>query len=207
MRLVHRIALVVLVLASVLGVPAGGVRAAELVMFEDPACPWCRRWHAEIGPAYPRTVEGRTAPLRRFHIRDQARAGVLLQRPITVTPTFVLAEEGREVGRIGIPRRRLFLWPAREPSQVEGAIVRASAQRCPFRLRPPGRVADRPRDETSAAGERKAGLSLRTHRLKQTHTCEEPAVRRERVRWRGCASSGVETPLPRHGWQAGIRCG
>ena len=109
MRLVHRIALAVLVLASVLGVPAGGVPAAELVMFEDPACPWCRRWHAEIGPAYPRTVEGGAAPLRRFHIRDQARAGVLLQRPITVTPTFVLADEGREIGRIvGYPGEEFF---------------------------------------------------------------------------------------------------
>jgi hypothetical protein len=106
---VLRIALAALVIASVLATQHGGVCAAELVMFEDPACPWCRRWHAEIGPAYPRTAEGRAAPLRRLHIRDQARAGVLLQRPITVTPTFVLAEEGREIGRIvGYPGEEFF---------------------------------------------------------------------------------------------------
>jgi hypothetical protein len=109
MYFVHKIAFAMLVLAGALLLHGGSVHAAELVMFEDPACPWCRRWHAEIGPAYPRTVEGRAAPLRRFHIRDQARAGVLLQRPITVTPTFVLAEEGREIGRIvGYPGEELF---------------------------------------------------------------------------------------------------
>jgi len=100
MHVLQKIALVVLVLAGALIAHGANVRAAELVMFEDPGCPWCRRWHAEIGPAYPRTVEGKAAPLRRHHIREQARAGVLLKQPIIVTPTFVLAEEGREIGRI-----------------------------------------------------------------------------------------------------------
>ena len=80
--------------------PAAGARAAELVMFEDPACPWCRRWHREIGPAYPATGEGKRAPLRRVLIGEQSTAGVALERPVTVTPTFVLAEDGRELGRI-----------------------------------------------------------------------------------------------------------
>ena len=87
----------------------GSVRAAELVMFEDPGCAWCRRWHAEFGPAYPLSAEGQAAPLWRIHIRDQATAGVLLERPITATPTFVLAEEGRETGRIvGYPDDEFF---------------------------------------------------------------------------------------------------
>jgi len=52
--------------------------------------------------------------MRRSHIRDQALAGVLLERPITVTSTFVLAEEGREIGRIvGYPGEDFFLRPAR----------------------------------------------------------------------------------------------
>ena len=78
-------------------------------MFEEPSCRWCRRWHAEIGPAYSLTAEGQAAPLRRLHIRDQTIAGVLLERPITMTPTFVLAEEGREIGRIvGYPGEDFF---------------------------------------------------------------------------------------------------
>jgi thioredoxin-related protein len=86
--------------AAALVAVAQGVAAAELVMFEDPGCPWCRRWHAEIGPGYPRTDEGRLAPLRRVDIKDQAKAGVALKQPVIVTPTFVLVEDGQEVGRV-----------------------------------------------------------------------------------------------------------
>jgi hypothetical protein len=83
--------------------------AAELVMFESPACPWCRRWHAEIGPGYPRTEEGRLAPLRRIDITEQARAGVALKQPVSATPTFVLIEDGHEVGRVvGYPGAEFF---------------------------------------------------------------------------------------------------
>ena len=106
---VHKIAFAVLVLAGALVAQGGSLRAAELVMFEEPNCPWCRRWHAEIGPAYSLTAEGQAAPLRRSHIRDQAHVGVLLERSITVTPTFVLADEGREIGRIvGYPGEEFF---------------------------------------------------------------------------------------------------
>jgi protein-disulfide isomerase len=88
---------------------AAQAMAAELVMFEDPACPWCRRWHQEIGPAYPATAEGKRAPLRRVIIEDQENVGVVLERPVTATPTFVLAEDGRELGRIvGYPGEDFF---------------------------------------------------------------------------------------------------
>jgi len=100
MHVAHKITLVVSVLRGALVAHCGGVRAAELVMFEDPSCSWCRVWHAEIGPVYALTAEGEAAPLRRAYIRDQVLAGVALERPITVTPTFVLVDEGREIGRI-----------------------------------------------------------------------------------------------------------
>jgi hypothetical protein len=91
-----------LALLLVAGLLAGGtaLRAAELVMFDDPACSWCRRWNAEIAPSYPHSEEGRQAPLRRVPIRDQANAGIALARPITVTPTFVLVHDEQEVARI-----------------------------------------------------------------------------------------------------------
>jgi len=85
--------------------------AAELLMFDDPGCVWCRRWNAEIAPSYPKTREGQQAPLRRVPIRDQARAGVALARPINVTPTFVLVENGEEVGRIDGYAGKDFFYP------------------------------------------------------------------------------------------------
>jgi hypothetical protein len=88
---------------------AGSTQAAELVMFDDPGCSWCRRWHAEIGPGYPHSPEGKLAPLRRVHIRDQGSAGVRLASPVRGTPTFVLAENGQEIGRIvGYPGSDFF---------------------------------------------------------------------------------------------------
>jgi hypothetical protein len=107
--LAHRLALAGLLLMAGLVVAASGVQTAELVMFEDAACSWCRRWHAEIGPGYPHSEEGQRAPLRRVDIRDLHMSGVSLASPVRATPTFVLVEDGREVGRIvGYPGADFF---------------------------------------------------------------------------------------------------
>src|SRR5215467_533486 len=95
-----RAALGVATLVSTLLAGAAGALGAELLMFEDAGCVWCRRWNAEIAPSYSHTREGQRAPLRRVPIRDQARAGVALARPVNGTPTFVLVEDGQEIGRI-----------------------------------------------------------------------------------------------------------
>ena len=105
----RKLAFAVVLFAGALVALGANAHAAELVMFERPGCPWCKRWHTEIGPAYPLTTEGKAAPLRRHHIRDQTLAGITLSRPVAVTPTFVLAEGGREVGRIvGYPGEDFF---------------------------------------------------------------------------------------------------
>jgi hypothetical protein len=93
---------------------AAGARAAELLMFDDPNCVWCRRWNAEIGPGYSRSPEGQQAPLRRIYIRDQSKAGVALARPINATPTFVLVEDAQEVGRIAGYAGPDFFYPMLE---------------------------------------------------------------------------------------------
>jgi len=112
--MVCKLALGALMLLAGLFASVAGTLAAELLMFDDPACVWCRRWNAEIGPGYPRSAEGQQAPLRRIHIRDQANAGVALARPINATPTFVLVDEGQEVGRIAGYAGRDFFYPMLE---------------------------------------------------------------------------------------------
>lgn len=83
--------------------------AAELLMFEDRGCGYCKRWHAEIGPGYSRSAEGRRAPLRRVNLSSSATGGAALSRPVTITPTFVLVSRGREVGRVvGYPGAEFF---------------------------------------------------------------------------------------------------
>lgn len=74
--------------------------AAELLMLEQPGCVWCARFDAEIAPAWPRTEEGRLAPLRRVDITGEWPADLAHIRKERFTPTFVLMDEGRELGRI-----------------------------------------------------------------------------------------------------------
>lgn len=95
------------VLACCVALPA---QAAELIMFEEAGCVWCRRWHAEVGIAYPKTPEGKRAPLRRLDISQTSRAGVTLASRVTMTPTFVLAQDGREIGRITGHPGADFFW-------------------------------------------------------------------------------------------------
>ncbi|MBW3098395.1 transcriptional regulator [Pseudohoeflea sp. DP4N28-3] len=95
-----------LVLALVL---APGVRAAELVMYEQAGCVWCAKFNAEIAPAYAKTEAGERAPLRRVDIHEPIPAD-LADIPVErFTPTFVLVEDGTEIDRIrGYPGDEFF---------------------------------------------------------------------------------------------------
>lgn len=91
---------------------------AVLVMIEDPGCPYCARWRAEVGPGYAASDEGRFAPLARRRRGDPAIAFI---PNVVYSPTFVLLVEGREVGRIlGYPGPDLF-W-----MQIAGLFDRTS---------------------------------------------------------------------------------
>lgn len=93
------------------GVLAGATAAsaAELIMFESDTCEWCERFDAEVGPAYPNSAESKCAPLRRVDIHDPRPDDLAHIKGIIYTPTFVLIEEGHEVGRLtGYPGEDFF---------------------------------------------------------------------------------------------------
>ncbi len=70
-------------------------------MFERAGCAWCLRWKEEVGPVYPKTEEGRRAPLRMISLDRGPPVSLQLAEPVFYTPTFVLLnDDGREVGRI-----------------------------------------------------------------------------------------------------------
>jgi hypothetical protein len=95
------------VLALTLVMPPAG--AAELVMYRSPGCPWCAMWDREIGPIYPKTATGQRAPLRMADLERANDSGVILHRPVRYSPTFVLVDDGREIGRIeGYPGEDFF---------------------------------------------------------------------------------------------------
>ena len=74
--------------------------AAELVMFETAFCEWCEAWDRAVGVVYHKTEEGRAAPLRRVELHAPRPEGLESIEGIVYTPTFVLVEDGSEIGRI-----------------------------------------------------------------------------------------------------------
>jgi len=114
--------------------------AAELLMFEEAGCPWCKRWHAEVGPGYPKSTEGQRAPLRRIMLEGPKPAGIVLASPVSFSPTFVLVENGREIGRItGYPGADFFWGLLAELIQKldrSGSLSQSSLQIAKVELRP-----------------------------------------------------------------------
>ena len=89
--------------------PLTSTLAAELVMFDSPVCEYCEQWDREIAAIDPKTDEGKRAPLRRQSIYDPMPQDLKSIKAVIYTPTFVLIDQGREVGRIsGYPGEDFF---------------------------------------------------------------------------------------------------
>lgn len=87
------------------------IEAAELIMYREPGCRWCEKWDEEIGSTYPKTVEGKRAPLRQLNIHDPIEDYIADSGMVHFTPTFVLVDDGQVVGRItGYPGEDNFWW-------------------------------------------------------------------------------------------------
>ena len=95
----------------------------ELAMFEQPGCVYCQRWHEDVGPEYPITAEGSTAPLRLLQLRAPLPDGISIARPVLFTPTFVLLINGQETGRLeGYPGEDFF-WGLLQSLLADAAIA------------------------------------------------------------------------------------
>ena len=95
-----------LALIAAAGSSARAAPVYQLVMVEEPGCVYCARWHAEVGPAYANSAEGKFAPLMRARIGS---AEVAHLKGLRFTPTFVLVGGEHEIGRItGYPGADFF---------------------------------------------------------------------------------------------------
>ena len=97
--------------SAALVVVLAGQTAADtvLVMVEEQGCIWCARWNEEISDIYPKTAEGRAAPLYRMDIHATRPDDITFARSLNFTPTFVLVKDGQEVSRIeGYPGEDFF---------------------------------------------------------------------------------------------------
>ena len=90
-------------------VVSGPLNAAELVMVEEPGCVYCEQWNTEISEIYPKTPEGKAAPLVRVVRKTNGMHDYDFARPVVFTPTFVLVADGAELARIeGYPGEDFF---------------------------------------------------------------------------------------------------
>ena len=74
--------------------------AAELFLFEQEGCEWCEAWHEQVGVSYPITKIGEKLPLIVMDINEPLPPSVKFSSNIIFTPTFVLVENKKELGRI-----------------------------------------------------------------------------------------------------------
>ena len=58
-----------LTLAVALPIPA--MAEPYLLMAEEVGCIWCAKWNEEVGYIYPKTAEGRAAPLKRYDLQSE----------------------------------------------------------------------------------------------------------------------------------------
>jgi len=85
--------------------------AVELIIVESDDCPYCERFHAEIGTVYPKTVEGKLAPLRSWQLGTPFPEKFQLKEPVRFTPTFILMDDSNnEVDRLVGYNGDEFFW-------------------------------------------------------------------------------------------------
>jgi len=108
LSILHR-SILLLALLSALALPVRADAQTQLIMLEQPGCPWCAKFNVEIAPAWPRTAEGMRAPLRRVDITQPWPDDLPKLEPERFTPTFILINDGKELGRLrGYPGDEFF---------------------------------------------------------------------------------------------------
>ena len=104
----HLIKKIVLLIFTV-PILSENLMAAELIMVEQQGCYYCEEWKDQLGHIYPKTPEGKYAPLKTFDITevDEIKG---LERDVIFTPTFILMEKNKELGRLEGYSSEDFFW-------------------------------------------------------------------------------------------------
>ena len=83
----------------------------QLVMFTSKDCPACQSWEKKIGVVYKKSQYQIALPLERVIVSHPLPDWISIQQPIRGTPTFIIIENGQEVGRItGFNDPEMFWW-------------------------------------------------------------------------------------------------
>ena len=103
------IALLAATVAAGAAMPAGARGVAptmlngssqEVVVFESANCIYCQLFRRDVLPQYLRSRRARSAPIRFVDARSADPGKFGLAAPLTMVPTVVVMQNGREQGRI-----------------------------------------------------------------------------------------------------------
>ena len=98
---------------SVPAMTAPAVAAAtpfRLLMVERAGCVYCHMWNSDLGPIYPKTREGRLAPLEHVQLSDMPPEDATIGAKVIYTPTFILLKDNTEVARLEGYASEDFFW-------------------------------------------------------------------------------------------------
>jgi thioredoxin-related protein len=73
---------------------------AELLVFEAKGCAYCFIFRRDVVPGYQQSPRARDVPMRFIDVRKADLTRLQLRAPLTMLPTVILMEHGREVDRI-----------------------------------------------------------------------------------------------------------
>jgi thioredoxin-related protein len=79
---------------------AARASALELIVFEHPDCIYCQVFRRDVAPQYLRSTHAAAVPLRYVDIAKTDTSALGLKAPLTMLPTAVLMQNGRELDRI-----------------------------------------------------------------------------------------------------------
>ena len=87
----------------------------QLIFITSKYCPFCKAWEQDIGSLYHRTTYAKKAPLRRIDITEVEFELPEMAENVVGTPTFLIFQNGREIGRIeGYQSAEMFFWALSE---------------------------------------------------------------------------------------------
>lgn len=72
----------------------------QLLVMEAEGCIYCTIFRRDVLPSYQVSERGKELPVRFIDVNDVDKAGITLQSPIDILPTFVVVKDNRELGRI-----------------------------------------------------------------------------------------------------------
>ncbi|MEO1206777.1 MAG: thioredoxin fold domain-containing protein [Pseudomonadota bacterium] len=81
----------------------------ELVVVETLDCAYCRSFRQNLLPAYAASRRAKETPIRFINYKEVRKSGISLKQPISIVPTILVLDDGREIGRIpGLTGQELF---------------------------------------------------------------------------------------------------